>query len=59
MKEAVKERHQAFAAAHRRDEDRKAYISASRHASSVIANAKAEVWQATCLSLSLLNQILK
>ena len=34
----------------RSDEDRKAYISASRRASSVIA--KAEVWQTTCSSLS-------
>ena len=31
----VSERRKAFAAAHRSDEDRQAYISASRHASSV------------------------
>ena len=37
---------------HRSDEDRQAYISASRRASSVIAKAKAEAWQTTCTSLS-------
>ena len=42
--EAVSERRKAFAAAHRSDEDRQAYISASRRASSVIAKAKAEAW---------------
>ena len=42
----------AFAAAHRSDDDRQAYISASRCASSVIAKAKAEAWQTTCSSLS-------
>ena len=47
---AVSERCKAFTAAHRSDEDRQAYISASRHASSVIA--KAEAWQTTCSSLS-------
>ena len=41
-----------FAAAHKSDEDCQAYISASRHNSSVIAKAKAEVWQATSPSLS-------
>ena len=51
MEEAVSERRKAFAAAHRSDEDRQAYISASRRASSVIA--KAEAWQTTCSSLSL------
>ena len=49
---AVSERRKAFAAAHRSDEDRQAYISASRCASSVIAKAKAEAWQTTCSSLS-------
>ena len=48
----VSERRKAFAAAHRSDEDRQAYISASRRASSVIAKAKAEAWQTTCSSLS-------
>ena len=48
MEEAVSERCEAFAAAHRSDEDRRAYISAS----SVIAKAKAEAWQTTCSSLS-------
>ena len=50
MEEAVSERRKAFAATHRSDEDRQAYISASRRASSVIA--KAEAWQTTCSSLS-------
>ena len=51
---AVSERRRAFAAAHRSDEDRQAYISASLRASSVIAKAKAEAeaWQTTCSSLS-------
>ena len=47
---AVSERRKAFAAAHRSDEDRQAYISASRRALSVIA--KAEAWQTTCSTLS-------
>ena len=50
VEEGVSERRKAFAAAHKSDEDRQAYIAASRHASSVIA--KAEAWQATCSSLS-------
>ena len=50
MESAVSERRKAFDAAHRSDEDRQAYISASRHASSVIA--KAEAWQTTCSSLT-------
>ena len=41
-----------FAGAHRSDEDRQAYITASRRASSVIAKAKADAWQTTCSSLS-------
>ena len=49
---AVSERRKAFAAAHNSGEDRQAYISASRRASSVIAKAKAEAWQTTCSSLS-------
>ena len=52
VEQAVSERRKAFAAAHRSDEDRQAYISASRRASSVIAKAKAEAWQTTCTSLS-------
>ena len=52
MESAVSERHKASAAAHRSDEDRQAYIFASRRASSVIAKAKAEAWQSTCSSLS-------
>ena len=50
LEEAVSERPKAFAVAHRSDEDRQAYISAFRRASSVIA--KAEAWQTTCSSLS-------
>ena len=49
---AISERRKAFTAAHRSDEDRQAYISASRRASSVIAKANAEAWQTTCSSLS-------
>ena len=52
VEQAVNEKRKAFAAAHRSDEDRQAYISASRRASSVIAKAKAEAWQTTCSSLS-------
>ena len=52
MEDAVSERHKAFAATHRSDEDRQAYISASRRAPSVIAKAKTEAWQTTCSSLS-------
>ena len=52
VEEAVSERRKAFAAAHRSDEDRQAYISASRRASSVIAKAKTEAWQTICSSLS-------
>ena len=53
MEGAVGERRKAFAAAHRYDEDRQAYISASRRASSVISKAKAEAWQTTYSSLSI------
>ena len=52
VEEAVSERRKDFAAAHRSDEDRQAYVSASRRASSIIAKAKAEAWQTTCSSLS-------
>ena len=52
VESAVSERRKAFAAAHRSNEDRQAYISASRRASSVIAKAKTEAWQTTCSSLS-------
>ena len=52
VEQPVGERRRAFATAHRSDEDRQAYISASRRASSVIAKAKAEAWQTTCTSLS-------
>ena len=52
VEQAVSERRRAFAAAHRSDEDRQAYISASQRASSVIAKAKTEAWQTTCSSLS-------
>ena len=49
---AVSEKRKAFAAAHRSNEDRQAYITASRRASSVIAKAKAKAWQTTSSSLS-------
>ena len=52
VEEGVSERRRAFTAAHRSDEDRQAFISASRHTSSVIAKAKTEAWQATSSSLS-------
>ena len=52
IESGVSERRKAFAAAHRSDEHRQAYISASRRASSVIAKTKAEPWQATCSFLS-------
>ena len=52
MEQAVSERRKAFAAAHRSDEDRQAYIFVSRRASSVIAKARTEAWQTTCSSLS-------
>ena len=52
VEEVVSERRKAFATAHRSNEDRQAYISASRRASSVIAKAKTETWQTTCSSLS-------
>ena len=52
MEEAVSERRKAFTATHRSDEDRQAYISASRCTLPVMAKAKAETWQATCPSLS-------
>ena len=51
VEQAVSERRRAFAIAHRSDEDRQAYISASRRASSITAKAKAEAWQTTCSSL--------
>ena len=41
VEEAVSERRKAFAVAHRSDEDRQAYITASRRASSLIAKAEA------------------
>ena len=52
VESAVSERRKAFAAAHRSDENRHAYISTSRRASPVIAKVKAEAWQTTCSSLS-------
>ena len=44
VEEAVSERCKVFAAAHRSDEDRQAYITASPRASSV----KVKAWQTTC-----------
>ena len=54
VESAVSERRKAVPAAHRSDEDREVYISASQRASSVIAKAKAEAeaWQTTWSSLS-------
>ena len=52
VEEAVSERRKAIAATHRSNEDCQAYITASRHASSVIAKAKTEACQTTCSSLS-------
>ena len=52
VEEAVNERRKALAAAHRSDEDRQAYITTSRRASSVIVKAKAEAWQTIWSSLS-------
>ena len=52
MKETISERRKVFAVAHRSDEDRQAYISASQRASLVIAKAKTEAWHTTCYSLS-------
>ena len=52
VEEAVSERRKVFTAAHRSDEDRQTYITASRRASSVIAKVKVESWQTTCSFLS-------
>ena len=52
VEQVVSEKRKAFAVAHRSDENRQAYISASRRTSSVNAKAKAEAWQTTCSSLS-------
>ena len=52
VESAVSEGHKAFAAAHRSNEDREAYISTSGRTPSVIAKAKAEAWQTTCSFLS-------
>ena len=49
---ASSKRRKAFAATHRSDEDRQAYIATSQRASSVITKAKAESCQTTCSSLS-------
>ena len=50
VESTVSERRKAFAAAHRSDENRQAYIFVSQRASSV--KAKAEACQTTCSSLS-------
>ena len=52
VESAVSEKHKAFAAAHRNNEDHQAYISASQRTSSVITKAKAEAWQTACSSFS-------
>ena len=51
VEEAISERRKVFAAPHRSDENRQAYISSSRRASPVMAKAKTEAWQTTCSSL--------
>ena len=53
MEEAVSKRRKAFAATHKSDEDRQAYISTFPHGSSAIAEAKADAWQATYSYLSI------
>ena len=52
VEDAVKERRNGFAVAHRSDEDCQAYILAFLHASFFINKAKAEAWQAACSSFS-------
>ena len=52
VNEAVSERLKAFAAAHRSNEDRQAYITASRHASSVIAKGVLSLSFCCCSSSS-------
>ena len=52
VEKSVSERCKAFAMGHGSDENRQAYIYASRRDSSVNAKAKAEAWQTTCSSLS-------
>ena len=52
VENAVSERRMAFVTAHRSDEDRQAYTSASQNASPVISMTRAEPWQTTCSSLS-------
>ena len=52
MKNVVSESRKAFAAAYRSDESRQICISASRHASSVIAKLKAAARHRTSLHLS-------
>ena len=52
IKGAISERCKAFAVAYGSDEDRQAYISASRLASSVIGKAKVVALRMTCCSFS-------
>ena len=52
VKEAFSKRRKAFAASHRSNKDRQAFISAFRRALSLIAKAKTEAKQSTCSSLS-------
>ena len=44
MEKVLSERRKIFAAAYRSDEDRQAYISASRHVSAPTTKAKADAW---------------
>ena len=57
MEKKVKNRHEVFVSTHRSDEERQAYISASRHVSCLIAKAKTKALQTASLSLSLPNPI--
>ena len=47
-----KKKLKAFASAHKSDQERQPYISASRYASPIIAKSKAKVLNKTCSSLS-------
>ena len=49
VEEAISGRRKGYDAAHRRDEDRQAYVSGSFNVSSIIAKFKAKEWQTTCL----------
>ena len=52
VEDSVSKRLETFAAAHRSNENCQTYVCASRHASSDLYKAKAEVSQAICLFIS-------